>query len=116
MKFVAITLFAFVAAAIAAPTNISGNNVGDVVTVGINANAVFSNSINQNILSVIAALLNQQAIGVAPGQSGSDGNDHFENEIPQIKDIEVSPEVVDKIKEHITPEMIEKFKHLVKQI
>ena len=41
---------------------ISGNNVGDIVTVGISANAVLSSNANLNMINAILALLNQQAI------------------------------------------------------
>ncbi|CAO1398924.1 unnamed protein product [Diamesa hyperborea] len=43
---------------------VSGNNVGDIVTVGINANAVLSSNANVNMINAILALLNQQAIVV----------------------------------------------------
>ncbi|CAO1408339.1 unnamed protein product [Diamesa tonsa] len=41
---------------------VSGNNVGDIVTVGINANAVLTSTANINMINAILALLNQQAI------------------------------------------------------
>lgn len=44
------------------PVQVSGNNVGDIVTVGVNANAVLSNNMEANILTVLAAILNQQAV------------------------------------------------------
>lgn len=104
MKFVAITLLAFVAAAIAGPISISDNNVGDIVTVGINANAVLSSNIEQNIVTVLAALLNQQAIGVVAGSA----TEH--QETPELHEFNVSPEMVEQLKSHITPELIEKVK------
>jgi hypothetical protein len=69
MKFAAILFLAFVAAVTAdSPTKISDNNVGDIVTVGVNANLSLSNEQNWNIISVLAAILNQQALIVLPGQ------------------------------------------------
>jgi hypothetical protein len=89
MKFVAVTLLAFVAAAIAGPISVSDNNVGDIVTVGINANAVLSSQIDQNIFSVIAALLNQQAIvatdGQAPAETPAESSQNFQNSISHQK-------------------------------
>lgn len=50
------------------PISISNNSVGDIVTVNVKANAVVSSQIEQNILSVILGILNQQAAAVATGQ------------------------------------------------
>ena len=47
--------------------SINGNTIGDIVTVNANANAVISSQIEQNILSVILGLLNQQAAVVGTG-------------------------------------------------
>lgn len=65
MELITVTLLAMVAFAAAGPISVSNNNVGDIVTVDFNVNAVVSNNIDQNIISVIAALLNQQAIGIS---------------------------------------------------
>lgn len=75
MKLVAILLLAFIAAAYSAPAgfdgpvSISDNNVGDIVSIGVNANAAITSKIDQNIVNVIVALLNQQAIAVGGGDS-----------------------------------------------
>ena len=45
---------------VAGPVSITGNNIGDIVTVGVNANAVVSSNTELNILTILAALLNQQ--------------------------------------------------------
>lgn len=69
MKLIVFVLLAFIVVVIRAdPVKISDNNVGDIVTVGINANAVLSNEMNQNILSIIVGILNQQAIVALPGE------------------------------------------------
>lgn len=70
MKVIAIVIFALIAAASSAPIQISDNNVGDIVTVGINANAVLSSQVDANIINVIAGLINQQAIVAALNQNG----------------------------------------------
>lgn len=64
MKFAAVLVLAFVAAVTASPTQISDNNMGDIVNVNVNANLELSNHVEQNIISIIVALLNQQAIVV----------------------------------------------------
>lgn len=92
MKFVAVLLFAFVAAAVAGPVSISDNNIGDIVTVGVKANLEVSNQIEQNIISVIVALLNQQ-VGVVrvPGDGPSAPN------LPNLP--KLSPELREKLRE-----------------
>lgn len=53
MKLVAITLLALIAAVAASPINVSDNNVGDIVTVDVDAKIDINNEINQKILSII---------------------------------------------------------------
>lgn len=73
MKFFVFALaLALVALINATPVSISNNNVGDVVNVGVNLDLVLSNSIHQNIVSIIGGLLNQQAIVAGNGQIGNE--------------------------------------------
>lgn len=58
---VAIVVLALVALVSCDPVQISNNNVGDVITVGISATAEVSNTVNQDIVNVIVALINQNA-------------------------------------------------------
>lgn len=72
MKFLAFAFIAFsclvlISADDSSPVEISNNNVGDIVTLNLNANAVVSSKIDQNILSVLLGLLNQQAAVVGTG-------------------------------------------------
>jgi hypothetical protein len=65
MKFAAIFLLAFVvAAAVAAPTSISDNNIGDIINVYVNANLQVSNDIDQTLVNVIVAALNRQLVEI----------------------------------------------------
>lgn len=98
MKFVAITLLAFVALANAGPINVSDNNVGDIVSVGINANLEISNKVNQNIISIIVALLDQD-LGVIRIPEGGP-------QAPNLPDIP----------EWVTPEMIERIREVLNEI
>ncbi|CAO1436664.1 unnamed protein product [Diamesa serratosioi] len=61
MKFVIIFTIALFAAVSSAPTQITDNNVGDIITVGINANLNLSNQVDMNLINVIVGLINQQA-------------------------------------------------------
>lgn len=74
MKFLAFVLIALFSLTLfqgqtADPISISGNNVGDIVTVNAQANAVVTSNIEQNIVSIILGLLNQQAAVVAAGEA-----------------------------------------------
>lgn len=60
MKFLAVTLLAFIATACAGPVSVNDNNVGDIVSVKVNADLELSNEVNMNIFNMIVALLNQQ--------------------------------------------------------
>lgn len=116
MKLIAITILSFVAAGLANPVSVSNNNIGDIVTIGVNANAVLSSNIDQNIVTVIAALLNQQAIGVVTGSLdhaiGQDAATNG-NESPKLPEFNISPEMIEKVKNQISPELIEKFKNFL---
>lgn len=97
MKLAAITLLACIAAVCAAPTSISDNNIGDIVTVDLNANLTLDNNIQQNIFSVIAALLNQQSVVAgSPNIQGADGKSA---EIPKLPEFPITPEIVAKVKD-----------------
>lgn len=89
MKFAAVILLAFVAAIAANPVSVSDNNIGDIITVGINANAELSNKVDQNIINVIVALLNQQAIVVVPPTD----EEPKIPEVPEVPEIPIVPEV-----------------------
>lgn len=66
MKLVifAAVSFAVFAVIAGAPASISGNNIGDVINVGVNANLKLNSTLNQDIVNVIVALINDQRIGV----------------------------------------------------
>lgn len=75
MKFALFLLLAFIVAIYASPVKVSDNNIGDIVTVAVNAKVELDNHVNQDIISVIAALINQQALVVAlPGQAPADSS------------------------------------------
>jgi hypothetical protein len=66
MKFLAFALLALfalvlVSAEESGPVSMNNNNIGDIVTIDVNANAVMSNNMEANIVTLLAALLNQQA-------------------------------------------------------
>lgn len=113
MKLVVVTLLALVDVAVAAPTgpvSIHDNNIGDIVTVDFNANAVLSSNIEQNLAAVLAAISNQQAAVVSPGgySSGAEaaeGQMSSSDDIPKLpslSDIHLSPEMIEKVKSFLT--------------
>lgn len=48
----------------AGPVKISDNNIENIYNININIQGVFTNNIEQNIISVILGLLNQQSVAV----------------------------------------------------
>lgn len=97
MKFAAIVLLALIAAVCAAPTSISDNNIGNVVNVGISGSLNLKNEVNQDIVSVIIALLNQQAIVVGlPDGIGPDGAEASAHAAPPK--FQITPEAVERLK------------------
>ena len=109
MKFtVAIFTFLAVIAAIQAnPISIIGNNVGNIVTIGVNANASLSSDINVNVITALLALVNQQAAIINPQ---ADGNDQ---QTPDLSSF-ITPELLNDVKNiKITPEMIDGLKKLI---
>lgn len=115
MKFTAVVFALFIAYGTAqsdhsGPVSISDNNVGNIVTVGVNANASLSNDVNVNIITAILAILNQQAAIIAPQPRPA-------GEAPQsISDISnlMTPEVMNEAKKiKITPELIEGVKEML---
>lgn len=94
MKFLAVILLALVAAINAAPINVSDNNIGDIITVGIKGSIDIQNEVNQDIINVIIAMVNQQlGVIVAPGSAAEEEYASQHN--------------------RLTPEMIEKFRALL---
>lgn len=102
---VIVALFAIIAVVAAAPTQISDNNMGDIVNVGVDLNANISNHVDQNIVAVLVALLNQQGIVIG------DLPDIPEGIVPPAPLPAGSPAVQQPFE--ITPEMIDQFKTLL---
>lgn len=92
MKLVAVTLLALIAAVAAGPINVSDNNVGDIVSVGINANLEISNQIEQNIISIIVALLTDQDLNINLPEGWPSA--------PNLRN--VSPEMIERVRELIS--------------
>ena len=114
MKFVILTVavLSTILAANASPVSISGNNVGDIVTVGVSANAVLSSNVELNIITALLALINQQAAVIVPS------NEQPPQEFPAVTDLSsmITPELLSNIKNiKITPEMIEGVKKLLNE-
>ena len=107
MKFaIAIfSIFAAFAAIQAGPISVSGNNIGDIVTVGVNANLQATSDINVNIITAILALLNQQAVVINPQAAGDaqpiNGLSSFitPEMLSEVKNIEITPEMIEGVKQ-----------------
>lgn len=77
MKF--LVIFALVAAVYSAPTDISDNNIGDIINVGINADLNVQNQIDLTSVSFEFIRRNWQAILLSLG-GGRDNQSKWQNE------------------------------------
>lgn len=72
MKLVLIAFMVCIAAVLAQdPIEISHNTVGDIININVDADAVLSNNVEANIVTVLLALLNQQAAVVAANSASA---------------------------------------------
>jgi len=72
MKFTIVCFFALIVAISAAPTKISSNNVGDIISVGVNANLDIDSNIDATLVKILGQLINDQQFKFnLPGQDAS---------------------------------------------
>lgn len=97
MKLV-LVLLALVAVASADPIGISDNKIGDIISADIDVNLVLTSNVEQNIMTIIAALLNQQAAVVGGDLPAADANNNQQN--PMMSDMSklITPENIEKVK------------------
>lgn len=103
MKLV-LVLLALVAVACADPIGISDNKIGDIITANVDVNLVLSSNVEQNIVTILAALLNQQAAvvgGELPAPAAGNGEQNS---------------MMSDVSKMLTPENIEKVKGMLKNI
>lgn len=98
---------ALIAYASANPVQVSDNNVGDIITVGVNAKLAIDSTVNQDIVSVLVLLLNRQITDIDIGGSG------IADLLPRIDTSKVPPEMLEKLRGMVTPEMLERAKSLM---
>jgi hypothetical protein len=107
MKFT-LAIISLLVAAVASqgPIEVSHNNIGDIVTVGVNLEASLSSNIDTNIVTVLLALLNQQAAiinGNVP--EGVDGTADEPVDEPAVEEIAIE-EMIQPAPAVISPEVI----------
>jgi hypothetical protein len=95
MKFLAV-LFAIVALAAAGPVKIEDNNIGDIVTVKVSGKIDISNKVDQTIVNVIVAILNQELAAISVDDEGRPRAPNFP------RDFEVTPEMIEKVKKFLS--------------
>ena len=75
MKVTIVCFFALIVAIRAAPTKISSNNVGDIISIGVKAEVDLDNNIDATLVKVLGQLINDQQIKLKfPGQDASGFN------------------------------------------
>lgn len=107
MKLLIVSVMAaLIAAASANPIQVSDNNVGDIITVGVNAKLSIDSTVNQDIVSVLFLLLNNQTIDV-------DLFNQIRDLLPLIDTSKVPPQLLTQLRDNMTPEMMERAKSLL---
>lgn len=107
MKFIAIVVLALIAVVSCDPVQISDNNVGDIITVGISAKADIVNKVDWDIVNVIVGLLNQNADisrSAAPLAAEESGFSVGESEVAEFEPLEEAEVSEIEVGE---PEMVE---------
>jgi hypothetical protein len=112
----ALVLLSLVAAIAAAPTQISENNVGNIITVGVNADVDVSSQVDVTVLAFLAALMNQQLTVANLGLAAPS-----EDEIPMAQPSNEIPIVNNEIPQQpqmprLTPDMILKAKQYLENM
>lgn len=104
MKLFAVTLLGLIAAACANPVMIHDNNIGDIVTLTIDGTIELNSEINKQMVNVLVALLNQQAV-LVDIDAGELAADEYAAASP------AQPTPAEGHQEFkLTPEMVERFK------
>lgn len=105
MKIAIVLVVALVAFVYADPIGISDNKIGDIITADVDFNIVISSNVDQNIMNVLAALMNQQAAVVTSGD-GQLASDHSADSHQPAMDLTSL----------LTPENIEKAKSMLEKL
>ncbi|CAG9801736.1 unnamed protein product [Chironomus riparius] len=110
MKYLAlITLSCLIASISSAPTQISDNNVGDIVNVGVRADVNVSSQVDVTLINIMAKLLSQNLAVIIPPRNPP--IDPTESPIETTVAPNPQPEIPNIPK--ITPEMIDQFRGLL---
>lgn len=97
MKLIILTILSIIALTLAAPSQITNNNVGDIINVGVHGQIDYNSQVDVTLINIILGFLNSQSgVVVAPA-----------DEVEQIKSAVIpdQPQVPS-----LTPEIIESFK------
>lgn len=86
MELIGFILLVVVGLVSSDSVQLSDNNVGDIVSVDINANALFSNQVDKNTINVIAGLFNQEGVHKAEEEkTGGDDEDSSANKLSLVE-------------------------------
>lgn len=105
-----IIILSLIALTLAAPSQITNNNVGDIVNVGVRGEIDYNNHVDLTLINIIMSFIrSQNGIVVAPASDVEQAQssmiaDHLESD--SFADQPSMPK--------ISPEMIESFKNYVK--
>lgn len=72
MKFLIFLLISLFCGVFSAPTNISENNIGDIITVDVKADLNLKNDISASLFNLLGARTNAQSLGINRGRRNQD--------------------------------------------
>lgn len=93
MKIVAVFLISLALGVFSAPTDISDNNIGDIITVGVKADLNLKNDISASLFNLLGARTNGQSIGINRNR----GNQDFQPLMKRASMPSISPDFIKNI-------------------
>lgn len=106
IKIASIALLALLGTVSCGPISISDNNVGDIVTIGVNLNANIETDINTTIVNALVALLTQ--IGVdKPAQPDVPEPHPHPHPAPELKPKPLALEMLDALNSGLAQDLKE---------
>lgn len=107
MKLIILAILSLFALSSGAPSQITNNNVGDIINVALKGTVDFNNQVDLTLVNIILGFLSQQsAIVVAPADEVESAQEAI---IADHEALSEQPQIP-----KVTPEIIEKFKNYLK--
>lgn len=94
MKFALLIVATLAVSALSAPTQITDNNIGDIITVGVKADLELDNKIDATLVNLLASFYNNQKIKIGGGYDYDNDNGILGNKGAGASMPSISPEMI----------------------